>query len=63
MRQALAREDQLKPDSAGLTDEALMAQLGRPGVRPEGRFFPDTYTYAKGASDLLVRKPNRHQNQ
>jgi UPF0755 protein len=23
-------------------------------VHPEGRFFPDTYTYAKGSSDLAV---------
>jgi UPF0755 protein len=23
-------------------------------VHPEGRFFPDTYSYAKGSSDLLV---------
>jgi UPF0755 protein len=25
-------------------------------VHPEGRFFPDTYTYSKGASDLAVLK-------
>ncbi|MFM7002260.1 MAG: endolytic transglycosylase MltG [Limnohabitans sp.] len=56
LRQALARADQLKPDSQTLDDEALMAQLGRPGVHPEGRFFPDTYSYAKGASDLAVLK-------
>src|SRR3989344_2198406 len=54
VRQALAKEDQLKRDVATLTDEALMAQLGRPGVPPEGRFFPDTYTYAKGSSDIAV---------
>ena len=33
-----------------------MEKLGRPGVHPEGRFFPDTYTYAKGASDLAILK-------
>jgi UPF0755 protein len=54
MRLALARNTQLKADSQGLSDEALMAKLGRPGVHPEGRFFPDTYTFAKGASDLAV---------
>ncbi len=54
LRQALARADQLKPDSQALDDEALMVQLGRPGVHPEGRFFPDTYSYAKGSSDLAV---------
>jgi len=59
-RQALAREDQLKHDTASLTDEALMAQLGRPGVAPEGRFFPDTYTYAKGSSDLALLRRALH---
>ena len=24
----------------------------RPGVHPEGRFFPDTYTYVKGSTDV-----------
>jgi UPF0755 protein len=33
-----------------------MVQIGKPGVHPEGRFFPDTYTYAKGSSDLAVLK-------
>jgi UPF0755 protein len=56
LRQALAKADQLKPDSQSLDDGALMAQLGRPGMHPEGRFFPDTYSYAKGASDLDVLK-------
>ena len=54
VRAALAREDMLKPDSKALTDEALMNALGRAGLHPEGRFFPDTYTYAKGSSDLAV---------
>ena len=54
LRQALAKAEQLKPDSQGLSDEALMAQLGRPGVAPEGRFYPDTYSYAKNSSDLKV---------
>ena len=60
VRQALAREDQLKRDSTNLTDEALMAQLGRPGVHPEGRFFPDTYTYAKGSSDIALLRRALH---
>jgi UPF0755 protein len=54
VRQALAKAENLKPDSRTLPDEALMAQLGRPGVAPEGRFYPDTYSYAKGTSDLAV---------
>lgn len=54
VREALRKADQLKPLSQGLTDAALMEQLGRPGVHPEGRFFPDTYTYPKGSSDILL---------
>ena len=56
MRAALAASEQLKPDTAGLSNEAIMVALGRPGVHPEGRFFPDSYTYAKGSSDLAVMR-------
>ena len=54
VRQALAKAELLRPDSQGLSDADLMAQLGRPGVAPEGRFYPDTYSYAKGSSDLKL---------
>ena len=54
VRTALAKAEQLKPESKGLPDYIIMKVLGRPGLHPEGRFFPDTYTYAKGSSDLAV---------
>ncbi|HVR48297.1 MAG TPA: endolytic transglycosylase MltG, partial [Pseudorhodoferax sp.] len=54
MRQALAKAERIKPDSRALDDAALMAALGRAGLPPEGRFFPDTYVYAKDTSDLTV---------
>jgi UPF0755 protein len=53
-RAALAKADGLKHDTKGLSDDELMTKLGMPGVAPEGRFFPDTYTYGKGASELHV---------
>jgi UPF0755 protein len=53
-RAALAKAPNLNHDSAGLSDAELMVRLGKPGVAPEGRFFPDTYTYGKGASELRV---------
>ncbi|MDE2273210.1 MAG: endolytic transglycosylase MltG [Gammaproteobacteria bacterium] len=31
---------------------AIMATLGHPGESPEGRFFPDTYQFPKGTSDV-----------
>jgi UPF0755 protein len=54
VRAALGKEEALKPDTQGKADEAVMAMLGRPAQHPEGRFFPDTYTYAKGSSDVAV---------
>ena len=60
VRQALAREEQLKPETAGLPEAEIMQRLGRPGVAAEGRFFPDTYTYAKGSSDLAVLRRALH---
>jgi UPF0755 protein len=54
VRQALARAEHLKGDTAGLSDQELMKALGRPGLAPEGRFFPDTYHYAKNSADLAV---------
>ncbi|HEY9025939.1 MAG TPA: endolytic transglycosylase MltG [Burkholderiaceae bacterium] len=56
MRAALAAAPDLKPTTAGMTDEQLMAAIGAPGVPAEGRFFPDTYVYSKGVSDVLVLK-------
>ena len=53
---ALQKAENLAPDTLGVGPEAIMEKLGRPGLHPEGRFFPDTYTYAKGASDLSVLK-------
>jgi len=54
VREALRKADNLKPDSAQLTDAQLMQALERAGLHPEGRFFPDTYTYSKGSTDLAV---------
>jgi UPF0755 protein len=53
-RAALAKAPDLLPESAGMNGDALMRALGRPGVPAEGRFFPDTYTYPRGASDMTV---------
>ena len=67
-RQALAKADNLKLTTQNLSDQDIMAQLGRPDQHPEGRFYPDTYTYAKGATDLSVMKRalksmDQHLNQ
>ena len=53
-RQALARAPYLKPTTATLSEAELMALLGAPGQAAEGRFFPDTYRYGRGVSDVTV---------
>jgi UPF0755 protein len=53
-RAELSHAESLKPETAGMTEAQIMAALGEPGVAAEGRFFPDTYTYDKGSSDLAV---------
>jgi UPF0755 protein len=56
MRAAIDAAPSLKHTTANLSDDALMAQLGKAGVLAEGRFFPDTYSYAKNASDITIYK-------
>lgn len=54
VRAALARAPHLKQASAAMDEAQLMQALGRPGLAAEGRFFPDTYVYSRGVSDLTV---------
>ena len=54
LRLALAAAPSLKVTTQGLSDTQLMDLLGAPGQSPEGRFFPDTYAYSRGVSDLTV---------
>ncbi|MCF8204164.1 MAG: endolytic transglycosylase MltG [Methylotenera sp.] len=56
VRAALAAAPALKVRTAAMTDAEIMAALGQPGQAPEGRFFPDTYAYSRGVSDLTVLK-------
>ena len=61
LRSALAAAPRLESTIDALGDVELMLALERPGVAPEGRFFPDTYRYEAGTSDraLLARAAAR----
>ena len=59
-RDELAKADSLKPGTAGMSDAEIMAALGEPGVAAEGRFYPDSYAYSKGASDIAVLRRAHH---
>ncbi|MCF6282307.1 MAG: endolytic transglycosylase MltG [Candidatus Polarisedimenticolaceae bacterium] len=53
---AVAEEASLTATLGGLSDEVIMRQLGFPDQHPEGRFFPDTYHFPKGTTDLAFLK-------
>jgi UPF0755 protein len=53
-RQALAKAPHLVNTTAQMDEAQLMAAIGASSVRAEGRFFPDTYRYPRGASDTAV---------
>jgi UPF0755 protein len=55
-RAELAKAPHLKQTTATLSEAELMAAVGAPLQAPEGRFYPDTYAFSKGASDLVVLK-------
>ncbi len=54
MRAALDAHPALRHDTRGMDDGAILARLGAGEPHPEGLFFPDTYIFVKGASDLAV---------
>jgi UPF0755 protein len=54
MRELMSAHQDLKHDTADLEAAEIMEKLGEPGVFAEGLFFPDTYIFAKGSSELAV---------
>jgi UPF0755 protein len=65
LRQALDNTPNLQHDTRGMSDTEIMAKLGWPDQHPEGRFFPDTYFFSSGMSDLAIlsRAHKLMQNQ
>ncbi len=56
---------ELKHDAAGLDPGELMRRIGAPAdLDPEGEFFPDTYLYGRGSSELdLLRRAYRRMQR
>lgn len=44
----------------GLGDAEIMEKLGYPGIHPEGRFFPETYYFSAGMTDISFLKRAYH---
>lgn len=63
MRAALDAHPDLRHDTVGWSDRQILDRLGIEGAA-EGRFFPDTYLFAKGSSDLdIYRRAHRQLNK
>jgi UPF0755 protein len=56
MRKAIAEHKALKHDTADLSEQELLAKVAPGYKKAEGLFFPDTYLFAKGSSDLQIYK-------
>jgi UPF0755 protein len=54
MLRAVQSNPYLKHTLEGVQPKDLMARVGAPGTHPEGQFFPDTYRFARGTSDVEV---------
>lgn len=60
VRAAVAAHEALEQTLEGVDNEELMNLLGLPGVHAEGQFFPDTYQFTRGMSDLeFLRRAQR----
>ncbi|MGB9093188.1 MAG: endolytic transglycosylase MltG [Gallionella sp.] len=56
MREALNANPDITHDSANLSDEQILQRIGATETHPEGLFFPNTYYFAAGSSDLKILK-------
>ncbi|MBI1424336.1 MAG: endolytic transglycosylase MltG [Gammaproteobacteria bacterium] len=56
LRAELDANPNLRHDSSSLSEEAILQRVGAPESEAEGLFFPDTYYFASGVSDLAILK-------
>jgi UPF0755 protein len=56
LREALNTAAKLRHDSLSLSDAEIMQKIGASEKHPEGLFFPDTYNFPAGSSDLALIK-------
>lgn len=61
MRRAIEAHPAVRVTLRDRSADELMATLNLPGVHPEGRFFPDTYRFAAGTTDLELYRLAQRQ--
>lgn len=55
-RAAMDSNPDIRHDTTGMSDAEILQRIGGQGGQAEGLFFPDTYFFAKGSSDLDILK-------
>jgi UPF0755 protein len=56
VRKLLAENPRVRQDSQGMSDSDVLKRIGATEGAAEGLFFPDTYMFASGMSDLSILK-------
>lgn len=62
-RAALDANPGVSHSSRGLSDAEILRRIGATEQHPEGLFFPDTYYFAAGSSDLTIYRVAYHTMQ
>jgi len=63
LRAALDASPDVAHDTLNLSDAEILQRIGAAESHPEGLFFPDTYNFAAGSSDLAIIKRAYHAMQ
>lgn len=63
MRAVLDAHMAVRHDTTGMSNREILTRIGATERHPEGLFFPDTYLFAKNASDLDILKRAYHAMQ
>ncbi len=63
LRQTLDEHPALRHDTASLTSGEILQLIGATETAAEGLFFPDTYFFARGSSDVAILKRAYHVMQ
>ena len=54
MRDELDNAEPLRSITSGWEDRQIMMEIDQPDLHPEGQFYPDTYFYHRGETDLDI---------
>jgi UPF0755 protein len=63
MRDVMMKNESIKHITIAYTDEQILENIGAAETHPEGLFFPDTYYFSKGMTDLEILKRAYHAMQ